>query len=365
MARLNLLLADPDEDYLAHLAKYLQSRHSDSFSVNYVTAEGHLKEYLTQHRDSMDILLVSPGFSRALYTGMQTTVILISDGRLEEECVEHPVLEKFQRGDQLASRVLQIYLEKNPRRRFINTAFGSNRLIGIFSPSGGCGKSVLSAGLSAIAHQHGKRAMYLNLEGCESTEAWFPKGCSPSISELFYHIKEGGAQLTLKLEALSYRDPVSRVQSFMSADTLLDFNDLTEADLELLADELRKAKGTDVVFLDLSASVESKNLKLIELMDLVLLPVADEPASQIKVEQFVSQFPTLERKRNAAYSGKTILIQNSRYGRGFRSTDTRMLRGVCCLPKDPSLRSGNGISSMLGGPFGRSLTEVWNQLGLE
>lgn len=365
MARLNLLLADPDEDYLVQLANYLQNRHGDSFSVNYVTAEGHLKEYLTQHRDSLDILLVSPRLYRALYTGMQTTVILLSDGRLESEGVEHPVLEKFQRGDHLASRVLQIYLDKNPRRRFINTAFGSNRLIGVFSPSGGCGKSLLSAGLSAIAHHHGKRAMYLNLEGCESTEAWFPKGGSPSISELFYHIKEGGAQLTLKLEALSYRDPVSRVQSFMSADTLLDFNDLTEADLEFLADELRKAKGMDVVFIDLSASVESKNLKLIELMDLVLLVVADDPASQIKVELFVSQIPTLERKRNVAYSGKTILVQNSRYGRGFNGVDTSILRGVCSLPRDPSLRNGTGISAMLGGTFGRGLTEVWNQLGLE
>lgn len=365
MVRLNLLLADPDEDYLAQLANYLQGRHGASFSVNYVTTESHLKDYLAQHRDSLDILMVSPGFAKALYTGMQTTVILISDGRLESEEVEYPVLDKYQRGDQLASHALQIYLGQNPKRRFINTAPGSNWLIGVFSPSGGCGKSLLAAGLSAIAHHHGKRAMYLNLEGCESTGTWFPKGCSPSISELFYHLKEGAPQISLKLEALSYRDPVCHVQSFMPADTLLDFNELTEADFELLAEELRKAGGADVIFVDLSASIESKNLKLMELMDRVLLVVADDPASQTKVRQFMVQMPTLERKRNVDYSGKTILVQNSRYGRGFDPIETDMFRGECRIPRDISLRNGNGISAMLGGPFGRSLTDVWNMLRLE
>lgn len=365
MVRLNLLLADQDDYYLAQLANYIQSRHSNSFSVSYVTSEGHLKEYLGRHREALDILIVSPSFAKGLYTGTQTTVILLSDGRLESEDVEHPVLEKYQRGDHLVSRSLQIYLEQNPKRRFINTSPGSNKLIGVFSPSGGCGKSLLAAGLSAIAHHHGKRAMYLNLEGCESTGAWFPKGCSPSISELFYHLKEGAPQLSLKLEALSYRDPVSHVQSFMPADTLLDFNELTEADYELLAEELRKAGGTDVVFVDLSASVDSKNLKILELMDLVLLVTTDDTASQTKVGQFLVQLPTLERKRNVDYSGKTVLVQNGRYGLGFESADAGLFIGICAIPKDSSLRNENNISMMLGGAFGKSLTGVWDMLGLE
>lgn len=365
MVRLNLLLADQDEDYLAQLANYLQGRHGASFSVSYVTSESHLKEYLTHHRDSLDILITSPVFAKALYTGIQTTVILLSDGRLESQDIEHPVLDKYQRGDQMASHALQIYLSQNPKRRFINTSPGSNRLIGIFSPSGGCGKSLLAAGLSTMAYNHGVRAMYLNMEGCESTGAWFSTGYSPSISELFYHLKEGAPQLSLKLEALSYRDPASHVQSFMPADTLLDFNELTEADFGLLADELRKAGGIDVVFVDLSASVDAKNLKILELMDLVLLVSADDPASRIKVRQFMAQVPTLERKRNVDYSGKMILIQNGRCGLGFEGMDIGPFRGVCTLPKDPSLRNGGNITEKLSGTFGRSLTDVWNALELE
>ena len=364
MVRLNILLADSDENYLAQLANYLQNRHGASFNVNCVTAEKHLRDYLSRHRDTLDILMISPAFAKALYAGTQTTVILLCDGRLDSDEIEHPVLDKYQRGDQIASKILQIYLEKNPGRRFINTADGRNILVGIFSPSGGCGKSTLAAGLSAIAHHHGKRAMYLNMEGCESTGAWFPSGCSPSVSELFYHLKEGAPQLSLKLEALSYRDPISRVQSFMPADTLLDFNELTEADLELLGDELRKAGELDVVFVDLAASVDARNLKIMELMDQVLLVVADDLASQEKVHRFITQIPTLERKRNVDYSGKTILIQNGRNGVGFDHFDTENLKGSCLLPKDASIRQGHLITDMLGGPYGKGLTDVWNKLEL-
>lgn len=362
MIRLNLLLADTDENYLVQLANYLQGRHSASFSVNYVTSEAHLQSYLGKHRDALDVLIVSPLLAKALYTGMQTTVILLSDGRLENLEHEYPVLDKFQRGDELASRAIQIYLNQHPDRRFINTAAGSNRLIGVFSPSGGCGKSSVAAGLSAMAHHHNKKALYLNMEGCESTEAFFSKGNSPSISELFYHLKEGGTQLSLKLEALSYRDPASRVRSFMPADTLLDFNELTDGDLELLAEELRKTGDLDVVFVDLAASVDTRNLKIMELMDQVLLVVADDGASQAKVRQFMTQIPTLERKRNVDYAGKTILVRNGRYGLGYEALDTGAMKGVCTLPKDPALRQGRTIMDKLGGPFGKSLLEVWNKL---
>ncbi len=366
MIRLNLLLADADESYLTQFADYLQNHHGGNFNVSYVTSESHLRAHLSKHRDSMDLLMVSPKFANALYTGLQTTVILLSDGRLENTVQEdYPVLDKFQRGDQLASRALQIYLEQHPTRRFINTAAGSNRLVGVFSPSGGCGKSTVAAGLSAMAHGQGKKAMYLNLEGCESTEAWFPKGNSPSISELFYHLKEGAAQLSLKLEALSYRDPGSRVRGFMPADTLLDFNELTETDLEILTEELRRTGALDVIFVDLAASIDTKNLKLMELMDQVLLVMADDSASQVKVRQFMSQIPTLERKRNVDYSGKTTLICNGRYGLGFATVPLTAVKGMCTLPKDPLMRQGRTIEDKLGGTFGRSLKDVWNSLELE
>lgn len=365
MIRLNLLLADTDENYLIQLANYLQNHHGASFNVNYVTSESNLKAYLGKHRESLDLMMISPVLATALYTGLQTTVILLSDGRLEKADGEYPVLDKYQRGDQLASRALQIYMEQHPGRRFINTASGSNRLIGVFSPSGGCGKSTIAAGLSAIAHHQGKRAMYINLEGCESTEAWFPGGNTPSISELFYHLKEGASQLSMKLEALSYRDPGSRVRGFTPADTLLDFNELTDADLDTLAMELRKTGDLDVVFVDLAASVDSKNLKIIELMDQVLLVVADDGASQAKVRKFMSQIPTLERKRNVDYYGKTMLICNGRYGLGYDPIDSSPMKVICNLPKDPVLRQGRTISDKLGGSFGKGLLDVWNKLELE
>lgn len=364
MIRLNLLLADMDAHYLMQLANYFQNHHGASFNVNYVTSEAHLKTYLGRHRDSTDLMMISPGLAKALYTGLQTTVILLSDGRLENAETEYPVLDKFQRGDQMASKALQIYMEQHPNRRFINTSSGSSRLIGVFSPSGGCGKSAVAAGLSATAHHRGKKAMYLNLEGCESTEAWFPEGNCPSISELFYHLKEGASQLSMKLEALSYRDPVSRVRTFMPADTLLDFNELTESDLEILTDELRKTGDLDVVFVDLAASVDAKNLKLMELMDQVLLVVADDGPSQAKVRQFMAQIPTLERKRNVDFSGKTTLVCNGRYGLGYGAFDAGALKGICTLPKDPALRQGRSISDKLGGAFGRQLAEVWHILDM-
>lgn len=364
MVRLNLLLADFDEGYLSKLADYLQNRHSTNFSVSYVTGETNLKVYLEKHRDTLDILLVCPGMAKGLYTGTQTTVVLLSDGRLDQAGEEYLVIDKYQRGDQLASRIIQIYLEEHPDRRFVNTSQASSRLVAVYSPSGGCGKSSLAAGLSALANQQGKKAMYLNLEGCESTEAWFEYGNSPSISELFYHLKEGAKQLSLKLEALSYRDPATRVRSFTPAESLLDFNELNNEDLETLADELRRTGDIDVVFIDLSASVDPKNLKILELVDNILMVVGDEAPSQAKMRSFLKQIPMLERKRNVDYSTRSVLVCNSRSGGSFGEFSAERFKGVCTLPNDRSLLQGRVIADRLSGSFGRALHDVWNALEL-
>jgi cellulose biosynthesis protein BcsQ len=307
---------------------------------------------------------VGPGLSKALYVGSQTTVIMVSDGRLEPSEADYPVLDKYQRGDQMVSQILRIYMEQHPGQRFLNTGASASRLIGVFSPSGGCGKTTVAAGLSVLARQRGKRAMYLNLEGCESTGAWFSEGSGPSISELFYHLKEGAQQLSLKLQALSYTDPGSQVRSFVPADTLMDFNELTDTDLQLLADELRRSADLDLVVVDMAASVDARTLRILELMDQVILVAADDRASQEKVNRFMRQIPVLERKRNSDYTGKTVLACNGRYGLGFNALETDRLKTVCTLPKDPVFRQEGSMTEKLSHPFGNALNALWDKLEL-
>lgn len=359
MARLNLLLADLDALYLTKLADYLQSRHGASFSVSIATTQEGLQKHLEQHRDALDILLVGPDMTEGLYPGAGTVTAVLGDaGR---HWGNYPAVARYQRADGLATQLLQLYLERNPERRFLANGAGACRLIGVYSPSGGCGKSAVAAGLSAVAGQFGKSALYMGLESCDPPGAWFQSGESPSISELFYHLKEGGRQLGMKLEALSYREPACQVRCFMPAETLLDFNELTEPDMELLMEALRALPNADVAVLDMAGGADERSLKLLELVDHILLVVSDDRVSQLKVKHFMDRLHAVERRRNADYRSRMILVKNSRTGQNF-SDDTLGLSRSVTLQKDPALRNARGISDGLGGPFGQGLMQLWKLL---
>ncbi len=361
MARLNLLVADPDAHYATRLADYLQARHSTSFSVSIVTGAQSLHRHLDRHRDTLDILAVSPALSEGLYTGTGTVTVVLNDGSGAPASQPLPVTDKYQRADRLAAELLRIYLEKHPDRRFLATALNACRLIGVYAPGGGSGASTVAAALGAMAHHHGKSALYLSLESCDAPGAWFEEREGPSVSELFYHLKEGGQQLSLKLEALSYREPGHRVRCFAPAETLLDFQELDDGDLELLVQALRGMAATEAAILDLGSGADSRTLRLLELMDQILLVVSDERIAQLKARRFMTQLPALERKRNADYRGRMVLVRNGRFGNGFDGDGFGLAR-VVTLPKDPCVKNARSMGEALSGAFGQSMLGLWNML---
>lgn len=358
MARLNLLLADPDVHYVTRLADYLQARHSTSFSVSVATGAESLQQHLDRHRDTLDILAVCPAFTEGLYVGTGTVTVVLNDGGGSQTL---PAADKYQRADRLAAELLRLYLEKHPDRHFMATSLNPCRLIGVYAAGGGVGASTVAAALGAMAHHHGKSALYLNLEGCDAPGAWFQEREGPSVSELFYHLKEGGQQLSMKLEALSYREPGHRVRCFTPAETLLDYQELDDSDLELLVQALRGMAATEAAVLDLGSGVDSRTLRLLELMDQILLVVADERIAQLKARRFMAQLPALERKRNADYRGRMVLVRNGRFGQGFEG-DAHGLARVVTLPPDPCVKSAHSMGEALSGPFGQGILGLWSML---
>lgn len=362
MARLNLMIADADEAYIAQLAGYIQNHHSGRLCVSCVSSEKHLKSHLQNGAVRYDILLATSSIAASLGCGSDTLLLQLSDGRVTRNELPVPMVEKYQRADQIVAKIIQYYMQARPEQRFVSLHSGSVRLVGIFSPSGGCGKSVIAAGLSAIAQSYGMTAMYLNLEGCDASGGYFPEITGCSVSELLYHIKEGAAQLSLKLEALSWKDPRSGVRYFGPAETLIDFNGMDDGEVETLTRELKRMSDVEVVFLDLSSNVDPVNLKVLESVDKILLISGDDRISERKVRRFSEQLPVVERIRNVDYSGKMILVKNKRSGIGnWDNEDSGVIR-TAVIENDGKLTAGESICDSLTGEFGVGLKTVWSML---
>jgi len=312
MGRLFLVIGDTDTAYLDGLLKYLSYAYSDRFRISSFTSTESLMRFLSGHGGEIDILLVAPEiYSDKLPENRIKTLIILSSGRLHEDINSHGVVNKYQHGDRIATEVIGIYSRTNKKEIISVDGGKKTRVVSVYSPAGGTGKTTIAIGTSVICAQAGKKVLYIGFEDISTLPMFFQHTRSPNLSNIIYYLKDKEKNLAFKIEGIRCIDSGTGLHFFAPPDCAWELDELSSEDVSDLISHIRSMHYYDVVFIDMPCTFSRRNLSLMLSSDDVFLVTTRDETSCLKLVTYENQLSVLSDDERSSICGKTVLIVNN------------------------------------------------------
>lgn len=311
MAKLHLVIGDIDEAYVESIANYITDNYSQRFQVTCFTKREFLFDYFSKNKKRIDILLLSPElYTDSIPMEMINTPIILSRGILDVEISDWEVINKYQKGDRLISNIIDCFAERNPNKYCIMDGEKGTKVIAVYSPIGGCGKTNIAVGMSIRSAEIGRAVFYLNLEDIQSTPYFFDCETRQNLSNMLYYIKENKRNITLKIEGIRNTDFQYNIHYFSPPDNIMDLNETSPDEIQSLIQELKISNNYDVIFIDMSSSMDDKNLSILQLSDQIILINIHESLAMEKTRYFIKELDMLSKRNKVDLLEKTTIILN-------------------------------------------------------
>lgn len=310
MAKINIVIADSDELYLNHLTNYL-IEHMNTFEVCSFTTKDNLIKYVGDKSNKIDII----AFTEDLMDGTISVAnapakILLSDGSFTE-LEEFETVNKYQKAEKFINDILMIYAEKTGRVEAVSTGDKETKLVGFFSPVGGCGKTTLALAAAYALASQGKRVFYLNAEKLNSTYNILNESSEGSLSDLYLTVKTKGANIGLRIIANKYTDENTNISYINPAESSLEINELTLDELKKLLKEFEQLGEFDTVIVDFDSEFGKEKIDILKCMDKIIIPFTSEGLSLAKTGLFIKELGMYDELREIADKSAFVLNKSN------------------------------------------------------
>ncbi len=317
MSKIKLVIADEDGHYIDALSDYLIASYSHVFQTRVYTGKTALLDYLN-HLDiaegqAIDVLLVSREMlDKGKVLNFAGVLMFLSESveRFSAEAEKTETIYKYQCGEKIAARVLQAYSAVYPEKRFAADGSKRTRVISVYSPAGGTGKTTIALGCAMQAAWEGKKVFYLNLEVFPAVGLFWKVHEGQNLSNVYYYFKNDKYNLKRVIEAAKCREPLSGIYYFNPSDSALDYEEDLSTELRELLEELRINGWYDLIFVDMSSGLNKNNLAVLEESDRILNVCTQEAMCLKKLERMDVEFGLWERSKEVVLKKKTITVLN-------------------------------------------------------
>jgi cellulose biosynthesis protein BcsQ len=270
MSRVSVIIADNDLNYIKSVSSFIRtSDFSSQLAVKYFDNESDLNTYL-QGKSKTNILLTTPELI-PLDTSRIETLIVLSETQTDQY-KSHTALLKYQPLTMLLTNALAEFYEQNKVEKITRSSNASTKIISVYSPIGGSGKTTIAVNLSRCIASQGQRVFYFNLELVSSLPLFFDTEGVADSSEVFYFSKAKGEQLDTKLETLIRKDGHT-VDYFNIQSRPEEIYDTTEKDIENILTSLKNRGVYDYIIIDLDSSLDERVLASLKLSHVTLWPL--------------------------------------------------------------------------------------------
>lgn len=320
MGQLSLLIADVDEGYSKGIANYICSRDPINFQVKYFTNSNALNSFLQQNR-VVDVVLVCLELYDEVKSKVESKLtIILSQGVAPKEYSSCEIINKYQTGEKLINNILYLYSKANSEEIHISNRRKDTRIVGVYSPAGGSGKTTIAASLAIQCADRGMTVFYLNLEHIQSTNTYFDFCNEQSLSYALYYVKEKNKNLGFKLNSLKSTDPCTGVHYFCPPQNVLELDEISIDEYETLINELKSSGNYDAIFIDMSSSFDNKTVSMFKLCDRVVVTSTGDPPAKQRFDILLDNLERLNQAREWGLTDKTIYVLN-KYNSDIHESD--------------------------------------------
>ncbi len=355
MARINIVIADSDELYLNHLTNYLID-HMSIFDVCSFTAKDSLHRFVGDKTNKVDIIAFTEDFTdEAVNLSHIPVKILLTDGTYTD-LEQYESVNKYQKAEKFVNDILMIYAEKTGRIGAVPMGDRKTRVIGFFSPVGGCGKTTMAVATAYALAQKGKKVFYLNSEKINSTSYVLNHGSNGSLSDLYLTVKTKGANIGLHIESNKYTDVNTNISYINPAESSLELNELTAEEFGKMISAFIQLAEFDVVVVDFDGGLNKQKITMLTAMDIIFTPFTSDQMSLAKISLYLQEQGMYDELKEVAAKTNWVLNKSSQ-----QSVETLQKSGLLSKLEVKAnisitpifadlnnvLHSGNGIVPMM------------------
>lgn len=284
-----LAVLDLEESYTTHIIDYLNSKMNDLLLAKGFTNIHDLMEFC--ETTVVDILLISEREATGVINESNIkSIIALTTGegtRLDENI---PMINKYQSADKLIKEVLEYSI--NTEETFLSVNYKNSKIIGIYSPVSGCGKTTFAI---TMAHIYSKTfpTLYINAEEFSGLSSLLAKDFTSNLSDLFYFYKNSPNKFLGKI--------FTTIHSIYDIDFIppLSYSyDLRNIESEEWKDfifRIIEYSNYEVVIIDLSNMVKDV-FSLLEFCSIVFMPIKNDYISRLKLDEFEEFITQVGRK---------------------------------------------------------------------
>ncbi len=307
--RLKMVVADGDKSYLEALEEYLISNYQHRFQLSFFSRTEYLEDMLSKENKALDILLISSEmFSKDLKIQQVKKVFILSNGKLDLDIDSVTIINKYQSCDALVTALMDVVSDGqlNNDNKFSKS---NGKLITIYSPIGGSGKTTVAVATATLLAQMGRQVFYLNLEGISTMELYFRNESQYNLSNLYYFIKNRRKNISLKLEVMQTKDPLTEVAYLASGENPLEGEEINETDIEYMLTEFKESGLYDYIIIDLPSNLDTKTIQVMNQSHYVMMLINPNLVSTVKAQQFFSVIDKLPHSQENNLD-KFIMVMN-------------------------------------------------------
>ncbi|MBN4056577.1 MAG: hypothetical protein COA82_12010 [Alkaliphilus sp.] len=360
-----IYFVDENQEYLKAIERCLVNNCKE-WDVTLINNIRRLHEILLSNKNKVNLLLISEKMyiDDLKELDIHKIAILSEDEintRGKTVGMEKPlVVYKYQTCEKLQAEIIALLTEESVKREF-NEIENNTKIIAVYSPIGGVGKTTIAVMLSILAAYQEKRVMYLNLENVPSTRNYFESQNGENLSKIIYYLSKKKDIVQDKIAKVQQLDLKHNVYFFAPADNVDDLSTMSISEYSILLESICKVGKYDYLFIDFSSESGSKMKEMLNLCDKILLVVSSGGSSVEKIRIYENEI--VNSQVASSLMEKTSIIFN-KYLHEYNSNADKII--ICDkkveyrLPYEDSLNfhSEDGFFIDVNSPMQKQVIEM-------
>ncbi|MHB9094688.1 MAG: P-loop NTPase family protein [Eubacteriales bacterium] len=340
MYKIRLVLADRDGKYLDKLTEFINSSFLSRIKVSSYTKVDLLEEYLSSG-EKTDVLLAHPDFLCRAPEGYGNIelVLALSDGSTNGRISGYKCIHKYQPGDKLVNRLINLYSEVNVNIAQLVTGNYDTQLVSVYSPCGGAGKTSVVLGLATRLSELGVSVLCLSLEGINSLVSTLSSTGNAAMTHIFLSLAEQADTLPAKVEAFKTTDSSRKIDFLEPPECFIELSELKNRDLRSLLQGLKQMGKYEFILVDLESAAGEQALTVFHHSDKVVLVQVPDSICRLKTEGFLSQVKRAGFAEKTGLFQKMIPVINKYHGGSIMCLSEYGLKTDFSIPVIPNLWS--------------------------
>lgn len=312
MYKIRLLVADYDTRYVDKFTEYISLACPLRFQVTSFTDTGLFEEYLAASASGTDILLADPRFLRqdpGTYNNVGL-VLALTDGRVDTRAESYTTVSKYQPGEQIVNRLLELYSGQDAAGVKPVQGQFRTRLVSVYSPAGGAGKTSIAMGLAARMTAQGKKVLCLSLESINSMAAVLPGTGSGGLTPVLLALTGDKAKLPARVETSKTRDRVFNIEFFPAHDCFLELAEVNNQDLGYLLLTMKELGRYEAIIIDMDSAATGQAITVFDHCDRIIIVTVCEQVGLFKTRAFLDQMDRIPEHGGPGFLEKLLTVVN-------------------------------------------------------